>query len=164
MNSVLFLRRHDVGHGDTNFRPAEPPGIGEQIEMILQITPGTTQQVRRLSQVQMLTELAAFNQLPQDSLIVIGHNEELFGEVLTVAKENGRVLLTPHNRHANAYTGTLSGTPGLGVPRTVSCDTNFAFCCGQQPKPQIVIVGNFYICFVRAITIESKGVGQCKNC
>jgi len=35
-------------------------------------------------------------------------------------KHNGRDLLTPHNRHANAYTGTLSDTPGLGVPRTVS--------------------------------------------
>ena len=39
-----------------------------------------------------------------------------------VQNEKGRDLLTPHHRHWYALTGTLSGTPDVGVPRTVSCE------------------------------------------
>jgi hypothetical protein len=37
-----------------------------------------------------------------------------------VHNEKGRDLITPLHRHWYALTGTLSGTPVLGVPRTVS--------------------------------------------
>ena len=52
-------------------------------------------------------------------------------------KLQGRDLLTPQSRHWYALTGTFSGTPDVGVPRTVSCEQNYQFWIGQQPKPQI---------------------------
>ncbi|MCX6917147.1 MAG: hypothetical protein NT167_29605, partial [Verrucomicrobia bacterium] len=47
-----------------------------------------------------------------------------------------RVLLTLQSRHWYALTGMFSGTPDVGVPRTVSCEQNYQFWIGQQPKPQ----------------------------
>jgi hypothetical protein len=38
-------------------------------------------------------------------------------------REKRRDLLTPQSRHWYALTGTLSGTPDVGVPRTVSCES-----------------------------------------
>jgi len=78
-------------------------------------------------------------------------------------KEKGRDLLTLRHRHANAFTGTLSDTPGLGVLSAMSCDYDFAFRDGQQPKPQIWFLFG-YIRFFRPLTIESNGGDQCKNC
>ena len=40
--------------------------------------------------------------------------------VLALSKRKRRDLLTPQLRHWYAFNGTLSGTPDLGVPRTVS--------------------------------------------
>jgi hypothetical protein len=40
---------------------------------------------------------------------------------MDVQDEKRRDLLTPQSRHWYALTGTLSGTPDVGVPRTVSC-------------------------------------------
>jgi hypothetical protein len=40
--------------------------------------------------------------------------------VCAVQYKKRRDLLTPLNRHWYAFNGTLSGTPDVGVPRTVS--------------------------------------------
>jgi hypothetical protein len=45
---------------------------------------------------------------------------EIIPQLLPVQKPKRRDLLTPLNRHWYAFNGTLSGTPDVGVPRTVS--------------------------------------------
>ena len=52
-------------------------------------------------------------------------------------KQKGRDLFTPRHGHWYALTGTLSGTPDVGVPRMCPVSQNYQFCVGQQPKPQI---------------------------
>jgi hypothetical protein len=64
--------------------------------------------------------------------------------------EKGRDLLTPHDGHWYALTGTLWGTPDVGVPRCVSCKRNYQFRRGQQPKPQ-------FCCYIISITSIFSG-------
>jgi hypothetical protein len=45
---------------------------------------------------------------------------EIIPQLLPVQKLKRRDLLTPQLRHWYAFNGTLSGTPDVGVPRTVS--------------------------------------------
>jgi hypothetical protein len=80
-----------------------------------------------------------------------------------LSKQKRRALLTLPHRHGNASTGTLSDTPDVGVPSTLSCGRNFPFRERQQPKPQICCLGFLYIRFLGTLTIETNSVRQRKS-